>query len=86
MLLLLIGIGCTLGGPLLDQAIQAAKLDAVLSPDELQDENIRKQTQDLIRRTEKQYWPLWLLLGLTILTISTIGLKSTPATNTTTPQ
>ena len=80
ILLLVIGIGCILGGPLLDKAVEAAKLDSVLSPEELRDDKLREHTQDLIKRTEKQYWPVWLVLGAIIVTVSGVGLRASAAT------
>jgi hypothetical protein len=76
LLVLLIGLGCVIFGPALNAAVKAAKLDAVLSPEELTDKKVRDRTQDLIERTAKQYWPVWLGLGLMLVTVSVVGLRA----------
>lgn len=76
LLVLVIGLGCIVFGPALDAAVKAAKLDAVLSPEELTDKKMRSRTQALIDRTAKEYWPVWLGLGLMLVTVSVVGLRA----------
>jgi hypothetical protein len=43
--ILLIEILCGIGGPLLDEAVAAALLDATLTPQELKDDELRERTR-----------------------------------------
>jgi hypothetical protein len=73
---LLIGLACSVGGPLLDEAVALALLDATLTPQELKDDELRERTQNMIDRAAHRYWPIWVVVGAGVVVVSTIGLKA----------
>jgi hypothetical protein len=75
--ILLLGIACAIGGPLFDEAVRAARLDATLTPQELRDDALRARTRDLIDRTGRRYWPIWVSIGGALVVVSVIGLRAT---------
>jgi hypothetical protein len=74
---MVLGIACAVGGPLLDEAVAAATLDATLTPDELRDEDLLARTRATIQRTANRYWPLWIGFGGSIAAVGAIGLRAT---------
>src|SRR5262245_20350816 len=48
LLVLVIGLGCIFFGPALDAAVKAAKLDAVLSPEELTNKKCKAERKTLL--------------------------------------
>jgi hypothetical protein len=79
----MIGIVCGIGGPLLDEAVVAALLDATLTPQELKNDELRERTRQMIDRTARRYWPIWVGLGAGLVVVSIIGLRATARLNET---
>ena len=73
---MVLGIACAIGGPLLDEAVAAATLDATLTPNELRNEALLARTRATIQRTANRYWPLWVGFGGSVAVVSAIGLRA----------
>ena len=75
---LLIGLWCFLCGLTVDTMMPHFMLDAVLTPDELADEQTRNRTLAILKKAnESSTAPYWFGTGVMILIISAIGLRQT---------
>ena len=78
---LLIGLGCFLCALMVDDFGPYVMLDAVLTPDELADEQIRNRMLAILNKAKGFTAPYWFITGAVIVAVSIIGLRETSVGN-----
>lgn len=74
---LFIGLGCIFVCAQLDTIVPYFRLDVVLTPEELADDEITQRTLDYLRSAKSGHAPYWYATGIALVVLSGLGLWAT---------